>query len=180
MDQYYALAPGVRLKILKGFERVVPELLGSSPYVTMVEVEPPTYSDHQHRILEANQTVFPFFLHPPGAARDHFGVDQLRRVFHWLNVDLRPILEQVQGGDATVLSTCFHLGQPVLLSPQADLAVLRVAMGAPLMRHLGLDPGLGDTVESRLDWVKTGLRALTRKLELIVDHFDTLASQENS
>ena len=177
IDSYYVLAPRVRLRVLRAFERLVPKVLGRSPYVTLDSLEPPQSANARGRLLESKRSVFPFFLHPPDTPTDHFSQAQLRLVFRWLNADLRPLLPD-DSASHSILAERVHIGQPVLLSSASGLAVLRVALGVPLMRTLAYDLSHGETLDDRIAWLEAGLRRLVLKLELIVDNFERLARRD--
>jgi hypothetical protein len=63
-----------------------------------------------------------------------------------------------------------HLGQPVNLgSPGANAhAVLRVAIGAPLVRAVALDSALGSHLSDRLNWLDAQIGVLSTKLDAVL------------
>jgi hypothetical protein len=55
------------------------------------------------------------------------------------------------------------LGAP----PRQEPAVLRLALGGPLICDVSEDPRLGTTLDERLDWLEDQILALRRKIELL-------------
>jgi hypothetical protein len=74
-----------------------------------------------------------------------------------------------------VLRARFHLGQPVVTGKRRDLAVLRVALGGPLIVQLTEDTRLGATLEARIDDLERRFMMLRHKLEFLAQNYSVLA-----
>lgn len=174
IESYYDCDPARRLAILRLWESEVPRLLGASPVVKLFAVEPLQDPDVD-RLLESKTTVFPFFLKRRGATNPLSKVE-LWRVFHWLNRDISGLLPGLNEGQKAVLAREIHVGQPVLLTGEADRerSVLRLALGAPLVTRVADDERLGPTFDARIQWLHTLVQITRRKVELIVDNLDEL------
>lgn len=174
VESYYKCNPASRLAILRLWESEVPRLMGASPVVRLFPVEPVQDPDVD-RLLESKTTVFPFFLKRREATNPLTKVE-LWRVFHWLNRDISGLLPNLNEGQKAVLAREIHVGQPVLLTGEADRerSVLRLALGAPLVTRVAEDERLGPTFEARIQWLHTLVQITRRKVELIVDNLDAL------
>ncbi len=139
---YRGLPRSVQHEILATFGDSVLRRLGRSPHVELMEVEaPPEAADAEPQ--EALPTVFSFSLHRRSR---RLGLVELRQLARLLGA---------QG---------FHLGQPVALGsggPEAP-AVLRVAIGAPLVCSVAIDP------RARIPWLDAQLGVLVSKLDAIL------------
>lgn len=104
-------------------------------------------------------TVFSFTLRPSGRPLD---MAALRKVHAALNG---------QDGDTTER---FHLGQPVLLGHEGphEVAVLRIALGAPLCNQLATDGSLGADLAARLAWLDERFDALRDALAALMQRVD--------
>lgn len=174
IESYYDGDAASRLSILRLWESQVPRILGESPVVKLFPVEPLQDSDVK-RLLESKTTVFPLFLKRRGAATP-LPKALLWRVFHWLNRDISGLLPALNEGQKAVLAREIHVGQPVLLTGEADRerSVLRVALGAPLITRVAEDERLGPSFQARKEWLRTLVQITRRKIELIVDNLDEL------
>lgn len=175
---YYACDGKHRLDILQAWERDVPEVIGNSRIVRLVPVKP-IMADADVRLLESKTTVFPFFLHRTTDDAP-LGMLAMKRIFHWLNRDISGLLPDLPGLQKAVLARRFHIGQPVLLSGDADdeRVVLRIALGGPLVTRVAEDPHLAPTYEGRLRWLSAQVDIFRAKVELIVEHLDELLALE--
>ncbi|MEL6180111.1 MAG: hypothetical protein AAFS10_14220, partial [Myxococcota bacterium] len=59
---YYQADERARYRILRAFEVMVPELLASSPHITLHAVAPKAFESDRLRLLESKTTVYPFIL----------------------------------------------------------------------------------------------------------------------
>lgn len=165
LEGYYNADGAARYRALRAFEAGVPALLGAAACVELHSVEPPVVRDDVERLLESKTTVFPFCVRHGGR---RLGKAALKRVHTLLNQDLSRLTpEDSSALDRRALARSFHLGQPVALGEDGSLAVLRVALGGPLIRRVAVDPELGATLDARITWLEEQLRLLTRKLEWI-------------
>ncbi|MEM9455017.1 MAG: hypothetical protein AAGF11_12620 [Myxococcota bacterium] len=178
IEAYYKTEADSRLAILRTWEAEVPKLLGASPHVSLFPVEPVLDPDI-HRLLESKTTVFPFFVRrdpqgPPLAKA------QLVRIFHWLNRDLTGLLPELDEPQKAVLARELHIGQPVLLTDNTDRerCVLRLALGGSLITRVASELRLGPTLAAREDWLRAQIQITRKKLELIVEHLDTLLDRD--
>ena len=158
MDAFYATDGAARLRILRAFERLVPEVFGASESIELLAVYPPVYGED--RLLQSKTTVFSFRVR--GHDSHYFDRDELLELHGELNEDVAAVYPHL---DATVLATPFHLGQPVNIG--ADGCALRVALGGELIVRVARDTALGETFEDRLAWLHRQLMTLRNKIELI-------------
>jgi len=153
MRAYRAVPLSVRRAVIASFGDAVRSHLASAPGVTLLPAAPvdtaPAPGDAEPQ--ETLPTVFSFALREWHEGRERaLGVAALRQVACRLGaIDPR-----------------LHLGQPVALAPGAgDVpAVLRVAIGAPLLCGVALDTSLGITLPARMEWLAAQIGALARRL----------------
>lgn len=179
ISAYYRIEPECRLEILRAWETAVPELLDGSDVIRLVPVLMAQQPQSKpQRLLESKTTVFPFFLRRPSGKL--IGRANLKRIFNWLNRDISGLLMELSGEQKAVLSRSIHVGQPVLLSGNADSerAVLRVALGSALVTRVASDTRLAPTYVARLHWLGAQIEILRMKIELIVKHLDELLDRE--
>jgi len=176
MEAYYDLPVETRHDVLSGFEAVVSEVLGASPYLTLATVDPVLDTDQREHPLESRRTVFPFYVHASHEGPEtSLSAKRLSRIHDWCN---RAVADLVPGIDGHALDERFHLGQPVTVSAALGRAVLRIAIGAPLVVRLATDTEIGDTLVERLAWMRERLLCLRRKLEQLSEHYATAAGAE--
>ncbi len=170
IEGYYELEPQSRYQILRTFETMVPELFSSSRTMTLEPLPPPVLDDLEERLLESKRTVFSFRLHPPGEPDASFSRDELMRFFQWANADMSDRVSVESAEDREALRAKYHIGQPVPLNASGDLAVLRIALGAALVRQIAEESG------TYAPLVRLGehLTRLRRKLELLVEAYPRL------
>jgi selenocysteine lyase/cysteine desulfurase len=173
MERYYETPSERRREVMRAFEDAVPRILGTSEHVRVAPVTPIRDRDSL-RFLEAATTVFPFFVYDQDG--DPLPRKQLKRVFRLLNRDMSSALPHADVADKAVLARKLHIGQPVLLSGEADdeRSVLRVALGGPMVVKVATDHGIGPDFDARVDWLEAQLEMLRRKVELVVHNFDVL------
>lgn len=176
IEAYYAAPPEVRYTILRAFERMVPRLLAGSSHIHLEETEPPVNDDGSTPLLESKKTVFSFYLSPSEGAPP-LKIDALRDIFTWMNRDLSTCLDEYGDEMYEILSARFHIGQPVVTSASNRLAMLRVALGGPLIVKLAEDGELGSDLNDRLEWLTDRLRIMKRKLEFLARNYSTLSQR---
>lgn len=88
----------------------------------------------------------------------------------WLRGNIAPSLRAAH-------SPCFHVGQPVGLggAGRDAPAVLRVAIGAPLVLHVASDPS---RLTDRIQWLDAQLGVLSAKLDALLDERVVRAAEE--
>lgn len=167
MAQYYALPKAVRSAICARFAALVHERFSGHAQFQLCMPS----SDLTKRSAYPYPTIFPFQVCRPGN-NGFLDLSSLSR--------LRDRLEQgePQEADASHTRQRFHIGQPVLLNTTdtpdvPQLAVLRLALGAPLIVRLAGDTSLGADLTARFTWLDRQLRQLLSQLAL-------LALQEDS
>jgi hypothetical protein len=177
MREYYGTPSQLRLRVLRAFEHLAPEILSSSSHVELEVSSPPILADDFERVLQSKATVFSFSLLDTDGAR--LDADALRRVWRWLNVDVSALLPSGSESARRSLAPCLHTGQPVALT-QNDTgpAVLRVAIGGVLVTQVAQDPDWGTRFEDRLLRLEDAIDSLRRKLETILRHYPTLISTQ--
>jgi hypothetical protein len=112
----------------------------------------------------------------PGDGTRFLDLAEARKVYIWLNADLRPALaDLVPAVEHATLSRRCHIGQPVAVTIDAvPAAALRVSAGARLVSgepsHAHLDP------DERLERELSDVTLLFRKVALILLHFDHLST----
>jgi selenocysteine lyase/cysteine desulfurase len=178
IEAYYQTEASSRLGILRTWEAEVPKLLGVSKHVSLFPVEPIQDPDVK-RLLESKTTVFPFFVRRSPESIP-LPKSVLTRIFHWLNRDISGFLPDLDEGQKAVLAREVHIGQPVLLTGDADRerSVLRIALGGPLITRIADDARLGPTLESRKAWLRTQVQITRKKLDLIVENLDDLLERD--
>jgi hypothetical protein len=161
IEAYYDVPDSARLRVLRFFEAEVPRVLGGGEIIRLLPVFPPVYDDTAERLLESKTTVFGFWVTPPGARRP-LGKAELKQ----MHADLASDLSMVHRGlDSRIMSRQYHLGQPVDLGPAG--CVLRVAIGGELITRVATDTALGQSLESRLNWLRDQLVGLRTKVECL-------------
>ncbi|MEM6706924.1 MAG: hypothetical protein AAF690_29730, partial [Acidobacteriota bacterium] len=165
IEAYYAVEPQLRYEILRLFESVVPEVFDGSRRVVLEPLTPPILDDNGVRLLESKRTVFAFRLTRRQEV-ESLDLHELRKVFAWANSDLSDLATSTD--EATALEATFHLGQPVALVADGSLAVLRIALGAVLLRWLA---EIEDPAERALR-LRHHMERLRNKLEIIGEAYD--------
>ncbi len=119
--------------------------------------------------------MFPFSVTVRGEDRP-LGVEELKQVFHLINLDAGSLLPELPPADRRALSHVLHIGQPVALGPKdrGDAAVLRVALGAALVNRVATEAALGTSLDDRLGWLDGQLGLLSSKLDAMGRHFRAL------
>jgi hypothetical protein len=130
--------------------------------------------------LEDMTSVFNFSVNQrPGVLMPR---GALRRVHGWMNRSLGAFLNlKLSREETEVADQIYHLGQPVMISPGARdsrVAVLRVALGAPLLCSL-VDFERGVIATERAAWLRKHLADLARKIDLILHYRDQLGRPES-
>lgn len=148
IEAYHAIGPDRRSIVYHAFAAAFMGVFGPAPTVELDIPMPPV---HQ---LASGLGAFPsvFSLRIRGAD-GWLGADRLRR--------LHAELDSVVVGEDPALAKQFHLGQPVTLGPPRDapVAVLRVALGARLVREYA------DTPDGGGAWFRVCAAELLRKIE---------------
>ena len=151
IEGYHAALPRHRAGVYHTFAGAVHEVFGPSE---VIELDVPLPPVHQlATALGAFPSVFSFRVQGHDG---YLGADALR--------ELHTLLDTDQTAEHPGLSGVFHLGQPVPLGPPGPdrQAVLRVALGARLVRSLAGEDDMGASS------LRTTLRALRHKLEGLV------------
>ncbi len=127
--QALAAVPEARTaEILGRFRAHVREAIEANPDIALVETPPPARASHA---WDAEQTIIGFCLRP----EDPLSPEDARRVYVWLNADLRPALPPTLSAEQERLA-CLrcHIGQPVALPARGGMmGVLRISAGARLV-----------------------------------------------
>jgi hypothetical protein len=163
-------------KALLLFADAVREAFGSSPSLRLVDAVCPSDPICESEFpLEDVTSVFNFSVSDAGGAT--LPPAALRRVHGWLNRSISAFLNlELTEEETKIFDQVYHLGQPVMISPGAEdrkVAVLRVALGAPMIRSL-IDPDRAVILPQRELWIRAHLVDLARKIELILRHRDLL------
>lgn len=177
---YYAAPSALRLRVLREFERLVPSILEPSPFIKLDTVAPLLLDDNIDRLLESKTTVFPFSVRRAQASKGFLDKAELTRLYRWLNSDCSQLGAALKPAERRDLALKFHIGQPVgLCAKQQDgTAVLRVALGGVLLGQIAQDPALGKSIEERFHWLEDRLIAFRRKLEVLAEHWDIVAAED--
>ena len=177
MREYYGTPSQLRLRVLRAFEHLAPEILSTSPHIELEAFSPPILADDFDRVLQSKATVFSFSLRNDDGVR--FDVEALRRVWRWLNEDASALLPDAPDSARRSLTPCIHTGQPVVLtSDPTGPAILRVAIGGVLVTQVAQDPDWGTRFEDRLLRLESAIEALELKLETIVRYYSTMVSAD--
>jgi hypothetical protein len=170
---YRGLPRAVQREIVDAFGDSVRGRLAHHP-CAILEPAPPrdlTTSAGEAEPQEALPTVFSFALRRRQGARSHpLGAAELKGIAAqlasggdaWSRIDVPAALR-------AALAPCFHVGQPVRLGAGDDRAVLRVAIGAPLVRRVAEDASLGARLSDRIAWLDGRVEALSAKLDVLLD-----------
>jgi len=152
IEGYHAIQPRHRAGVYHTFAGAVHEVLGPGD---VIELDVPTPPVHQlATALGAFPSVFSFRVHGPDGPLDAPALKVLHRQ---LDSDLTAEHPELPGR--------FHLGQPVPLGPPDSperQAVLRVALGARLVRQLAHSDDMG------AGYFRETLRGVRRKIEGLV------------
>ncbi len=159
IDAYYEVPNQTRLGILRAFEEAVPQVFAGSKTIRLMPVFPPIQDDSQTRLLESKTTVFSFQIETGGQALD---LKELKTFHRELNSDVQNAFRALPAG---VMSKQFHVGQPVPF--QDGSAALRIALGGEMIVRIATDASLGESLEARLDWLRSQLNQLREKVEFL-------------
>jgi hypothetical protein len=177
MEAYYRAPGDRRLRVLRFFEKRVPEILSQCSLVELLNVPHPVVDDSAERLLESKTTVFSIAVSPDGRRLDK---PELAKWVRWLNIDLSDRLpESVSLTDRLVAARCFHIGQPVIVGGhgrERPDAIIRIALGGVLITDISIAGPELDDVERALSDLDDRLRELCRKIELIHEHQATLSA----
>ena len=153
IEAYHAIGPDRRSVVYHAFAAAFMEVFGPAEAVDLDVPVPPV---HQ---LASGLGAFPSVLSIRVRDADGWlGADRLR-VLH-------AELDSPVAGEHPALGRRFHLGQPVALGPprEAPVAVLRIALGARLVRHHALSPDGGG------EWFRRCAADLLTKIEHLVGY----------
>ena len=182
MEEYYRHPRNLRQFVLQKFQSSVEQIFADSP-VIQLHTSPPSHPNELEHAdwrdnleFEHGVSVFSLSLHPnlTSSSANCLSMATLKHVHYYLHQDVSHIIfhSELTPYALEALRHKFHLGQPVLLSEpgshQADVCVLRIAMGAALLNQLILDTNLGFSLSDRLDWLYRQLMILRQKLEVLV------------
>ncbi len=176
MREYYGTPSALRLRVLRAFEHLAPEILSSSRHIVVESSSAPILSDEFDRVLQSKATVFSFSMH--GLNGKRLDIDSLRDVWRWLNVDASDALEDASQSERRLLSPSLHTGQPVVLTRDpTGPAVLRCAIGGVLVAQVAQDPDWGARFEERLVRLEKAIQSLKLKVEAIVRNHALMSSR---
>lgn len=178
MKRYYALPSPVRHDIMARFSRIACDSLGES---TMTELWLPPSG-----LMDGAQIpycgIIPFIVYRSHDAKrrrqrqDCMDSSQLKIMHERLgsaSCDHLPASSTLTERES--LRVRFHLGQPVILgqAEQSACAVLRVALGAPLLIRLATDTALGADLDARSGWLQQQFRLLVKKMDTLARYCPT-------
>jgi hypothetical protein len=170
---YRCLPRAVQREILDAFGDSVRGRLAHHPCV-ILEPSPPrdlALGLGEAEPQEALPTVFSFAVRCRQGGRPLLlGAAALKRIAAQLasGGDAWPCAD-MPGAARAALAPCFHVGQPVRLGTGDDRVVLRVAIGAPLVRRVAEDASLGARLSERVAWLDGRVEALSAKLDVLMD-----------
>jgi len=174
MREYYATPSELRLRVLRAFEYLAPEILASAACIDVEPIAAPILCNDFDRVLQSKATVFSFSIQHPDGRR--FDAEALQRVWRWLNVDASGLLADAAQREARRLAPSVHIGQPVVLTPDSSgPALLRCAIGGVLVSKVAQDPDWGTRFEDRLAALEDAIRSLTLKIETIARYYPKMA-----
>ena len=161
VESYLAIDHDIRQRIAASFDKSIRLALSDKPTLTLLH-DPDPQIEQQFSGIEPSATVFSVEL------RDEDGqprmVESLKAIHQHLNL----------GTGAETPQPCFHVGQPVKISD--DRAVLRFALGAPLVIDLATDRSLGSSLLQRLVWLDEQIQLLANRCHQLTS--DQLVIQE--
>ncbi len=178
IDAYYEIESADRMRVLREFEPIVSRTLLQSEWVTRFNIAPPMPIE-ESRLLESNTTVISFAVSRQANSQEYFGSNELRTIYHWLNQDMSYAFDNLEGEDATAIENCFQIGQPVLMSSQENLSILRVALGSAMIVTMIGNNTFGPNFDGRMLWFEHQFEYLRRKLELLAANYDRLAALDS-
>jgi hypothetical protein len=159
-------------EILTQFCARVRQGIQASPDLELLEVAPPARPD---LAWDSVQTILGFVVRP----HDPLDLADARRLYHWLNADLRPGLPPTLTAEQERLA-CLrcHIGQPVPLKHRSgrEVGVLRISAGARLVSG---EPSHHDLDEDArlLREIRDALSVLG-KISLILENWDALSEAD--
>ena len=176
MREYYSTPSALRLRVLRAFEHLAPEILSSSRCIDVESSCAPILSDDFDRVLQSKATVFSFSILGADGVRLDF--EALREVWRWLNVDMSDALSEAPKSERHLLTPSLHTGQPVVLTRDSTgPAVLRCAIGGVMVAQVAQDPDWGTRFEDRLVRLENALQSLKLKVETIARNHSLMSSQ---
>ena len=181
MREYYVIPSEIRLKILRYFELLIPEIFKQSKAIVLSTIPAAIFDNEAARLLESKTTVFSFRIRDLTKPNHFLNFNQLAIIYRWLTLDLNQFFDNESLSLQPSLARGFHLGQPVFLGQgsQEDHAVLRVALGSVLLHQVSHDPSLGENFQDRLSWLRNQVMMLKNKIEFIAQHYDKILEKEN-
>jgi hypothetical protein len=162
------IPPHHQYDILTRFSARIRQGIAANPDLALLDVAPPPRPD---AAWDSVQTILGFVIRPA----DPLSPEDARRVYHWLNADLRPGLPSHLTAEQERLA-CLrcHIGQPVPLPGPAgrQIGVLRISAGARLVSG---EPSHHDLDEEArlLREIRDALSVLA-KISLILAHWQGL------
>jgi hypothetical protein len=171
-DALDAVPPDRQHEILTQFCTRVRQGIAANPDVALLETPPPARPDDA---WDSVQTIIGFVVRPA----DPLDPTDARRLYHWLNADLRAALPPTLSAEQERLA-CLrcHIGQPVPLpGPHGrDIGVLRISAGARLVSG---EPSHHDLDEDArlLREIRDALSVLA-KISLMLAHWPALAEAD--
>jgi hypothetical protein len=169
MRAYYSVPGRTRLAIFKHFENMILKECEKYPYLKLDQVPSLQFPAGKERLLESKTTVFPLFVQTntdSGKIR-YFQNDELKKICKWINEDISRFAGRETTAIRKVLSSKFHIGQPVSIGNVKHPAVLRIALGAALVTEVGLNHSYGSVLGERLEWLEEQIRNVFFKLDWI-------------
>ncbi len=171
IHQYYDIQKKVRSRIFKHFEKSVFSVFSKSPHIVLLKPTPMKMNDQNMRdAIELFTTVFSFRLFNRKQNR-FYNYEELQKIARLMNRNSSNSETDESTND--VLSNRFHIGQPTHIGPQTEEqpAVLRIAIGAPLVNLIATNTDYGDTIEERLKWLENQIELMKLKLDAIVNNY---------
>jgi hypothetical protein len=169
---YRAVPLAMQWEILSAFGASVRQRLQGSSHLTLEAAQEIACLDDAEP-QEALQTVFSFSLRRREASHARsLGVTELRQLARRLSADTPSEARgDIHPSARAALSPSFHVGQPVGLGRAGTdaPAVLRVAIGAPLVRSMASGLRGGARLEDRVQWLDAQLGALSARIDALLD-----------
>nr|AKB95185.1 hypothetical protein [uncultured bacterium] len=151
---YFGVDRTTRNKIAKAFAQAVHDCFDILPNVQLVKEFVCHDADGILPGIVLSPTVFSFEV--TDDAGDRLDRDALKRLHKTLNTEIDGMR--------------FHLGQPVMIGQ--NRAVLRVALGAPLVVDVARERSLGDSLDDRIGWMHNMLEQLSHQVQRLATSAD--------
>lgn len=173
MEHYYDLPVASRRRVIQAFAAAAHETFDSLEHIKLIPSFRIEHADDLTGSLETTPTVFGLRIKDSSGRLNR---ESLKQLHIQLN---RKIGETSDHPNSDALGQSFHLGQPVKIG--ADMYVLRIALGSPMIVDVATNLELGESFDLRIQWMRDKLLQLRNKLNsLLGSRLDASTSQRTN